>query len=81
MHLIKNPDNLLPRGGWPQCEPLFNLTGKKAEQLAQLQRAEQSTKIAVAEHNKILEEIRQCVVVVQIKNLCEPEPSVETVSS
>jgi hypothetical protein len=35
------------------------LTGKKAERLAQLQRAEQSTKIAVADHNEILEEMRR----------------------
>ena len=56
---IKSPDNLLPWGGWPQREPPFNLTGKKAERLAQLQRAEQSTKIAAADHGEILEEMRR----------------------
>jgi hypothetical protein len=59
MSPIKSPDNLLPRGGWPQREPPFDLTGKKAERLAQLQRAEKSTKIAVADHGEILEEMRR----------------------
>jgi hypothetical protein len=59
MSPIKSPDNLLPRGGWPQREPPFDLTGKKAERLAQLQRAERSTKISVADHSEILEEMRR----------------------
>jgi hypothetical protein len=59
MNPITAPGNLLPRGGWPQREPPFDIDGKTPVRIAQLQLAEQSTKIFETDHEEILEEMRR----------------------
>jgi hypothetical protein len=59
MDPITAPDNLLPRGGWPQQEPPFEKLGKKAEQVRQLQLAEKSTKICETDYEEVIEEMRR----------------------
>jgi hypothetical protein len=59
MNPIKAPDNLLPRGGWPQREPPFEKQGKTPERLAQLEQAERSMKISASDHAEMLEEMRR----------------------
>jgi hypothetical protein len=59
MNPIAAPENLLPRGGWPQREPPFNKLGKKPVRLAELQLAEQSSRICESNHAEILEEMRR----------------------
>jgi hypothetical protein len=56
---IKMPNNLLPRGGYPQREPPFDKLGKTPLRLAQLQQAERSLKIKDEDHEEILEEVRR----------------------
>ena len=59
MNPIKTPDNLLPRGGYPQREPPFDKLGKTPVRLAQLEQAERSLKICDTDHEEILEEMRR----------------------
>jgi hypothetical protein len=59
MRPIKTPDNLLPRGGYPQREPPFDKLGKTPVRLAQLKQAEASLKICDTNHDEILDEIRR----------------------
>ena len=59
MRPIKTPDNLLPRGGYPQREPPFNKLGKTPVRLAQLEQAERLLKTCDTDHEELLKEMRR----------------------
>jgi hypothetical protein len=59
MRPITTPENLLPRGGYPQREPPFDKLGKTPVRLAQLEQAERSLKICDTNHEELLEEMRR----------------------
>ena len=59
MSPIKEPDNLLPRGRYPQKEPPFDIVDKNRVQVALMRQAEASLKICNKDHNEIMEEMRR----------------------
>jgi hypothetical protein len=58
MNPIAAPKKLLPRSGWPQQEPLFDMLVKKPVRLVELELTEQSTKIWETNNAKKIEEMR-----------------------